>query len=100
MKTPAPSKPSDTLAKVVTWSAALSMAIAAALVASVHEVNPTVQFKFSFVTVIAFFAAGAITVAFFRIVFRPAPSDDASAAHAYRQRLLLFSIVGAIAMIA
>jgi uncharacterized membrane protein HdeD (DUF308 family) len=63
---PQESKHSHSFEILVTWSAALSMALAAGVLASVKEINPTVRFQFSAASAIAFFGAGILTVAFFR----------------------------------
>lgn len=69
MNAPAPeSKTARDFEKLVTWSAALSIAITAALLASLKQVNPAVRFEFSALTVIVFFGSGLLTVLFFRLV--------------------------------
>src|SRR5215831_7120 len=65
-------------AQVVTWSAALSMALTAAILASVRQVNPTVEFRFSVLTVIAFLVAGPLTAAVFRKIFNATSTGTAS----------------------
>src|SRR4051812_839921 len=69
MNTPG-SKNSDEVETLVTWLAALSMALAAGVIGSIHQVNPTMQFQFSAVAVAAFIVTGALTFWFFRMMLR------------------------------
>src|SRR5262245_23575308 len=91
-----PNRGARDLARVVTWSAALSMAITAAIVASIRQVNPTVEFKFSIFTVIAFFLVGFFTVAIFRRIF----DMNAASPRVNRRRLALFAGTVAAALVA
>ena len=76
--TPGSTKGTRDFAQVVTWSAALSMALSAAILASVRQVNPTVEFRFSVMTVIAFLVAGPLTAAVFRKIFNATSTGTAS----------------------
>lgn len=71
---PRESKHSHDFEKLVTWSSALSMALAGGVLASVKEINPTVRFQFSAVSVMVFFGAGILTVAVFRALLRRSAS--------------------------
>lgn len=56
--------------KLVVWASALSMAVMAAFLASLKQVNPDLQIRFSAATVIAFFVGGALTLLFVHFVRR------------------------------
>lgn len=84
------SKLSHDFERLITWASALSVAVIAALLASLKQVNPSVQFRFSVSTVVAFFGAGALTVIFFRLILHRISSR--------RSRQLLFTAAG-IAMV-
>jgi hypothetical protein len=94
-----PSEHSGTFDKVVTWSAAFSLATAAGFLASVRQVHPTVQFRFSFATVAAFLAAGIFTFTLFRIIFREKDEGAPGTSNSPRKMLILFSIVSALVLI-
>jgi branched-subunit amino acid ABC-type transport system permease component len=80
------SKQSRDFERLITWSSALSVAVIAALLASLKQVNPSVQFRFSVGTVVGFFGAGALTVLFFRIVLHRVRNQ--------RSKHLLFALAG------
>ena len=65
-----PSQPDRGLILVVQASSALSLATLAALLCSVRSVSPSIQFRFSPLTVVAFVLAGALSIGFWRLVFR------------------------------
>src|ERR1043166_3988943 len=83
------SKHAHDFEKLVTWSAAFSIAVTAALLASLKQINPNVQFKFGVATVVAFFGAGAFTVLFFRVILHGTP----------RRRFALLVIAGIAAVV-
>jgi Na+/proline symporter len=64
--------------RVVTWASALSMAITAGFLVSLKQINPTIIIRFSLLTVVAFFAAGFLTVLFFQWLMRRANSEKSS----------------------
>ncbi|MEY2466349.1 MAG: hypothetical protein QOD03_870 [Verrucomicrobiota bacterium] len=72
---PDQSKHSHDFERVVTWASALSMAIAAGFLASLKQINPIIIIRFSLLTVMAFFAAGILTVLFFQWLMRRANSE-------------------------
>ena len=89
-----PTEPSNTargIQRLVTWTSAVSMALTGATVASIRQVNPTVQFQFSVVTVLAFIACGVFTVAFCGIVLHRK--------HSPKRTRRLFYVAGAGAML-
>jgi peptidoglycan/LPS O-acetylase OafA/YrhL len=57
--------------KLVIWVSALSIAVMAGLLASLKQVNPEIQVRFSAATVIASVAGGILTVLFLRFVLHP-----------------------------
>jgi peptidoglycan/LPS O-acetylase OafA/YrhL len=83
------SKSARDFEKLVTWSAAFSIAVTAALLASLKQINPNVQFRFSVATVVAFFAAGTFTVLFFRTILHGTP----------RRRFALLVVAGIAAVV-
>ena len=87
-----PTKGARGFARVVTWSAALSMALTAAILASVRQVNPTVEFKFSVMTVVAFLVAGLFTAAIFRRLFNASASTGVASLKRW-PLFLFFAIV-------
>jgi hypothetical protein len=54
--------------KLVVWISALSIAVMAGFLASLKQVNPTIQFRFSLLSVVAGIAGGVLTVLFLRVV--------------------------------
>jgi peptidoglycan/LPS O-acetylase OafA/YrhL len=80
------SKSSRDFETLVTWASALSVAVIAALLASLKQVNPTVQFRFTITTVVAFLGAGISTVLFFRLILHRVNSR--------RVRNVLFATAG------
>ena len=80
------SKHAGSFERLVTWSSALSIGIMTALLASIRQINPSVQFRFSALTVISFLLSGAATVWFFRTVLRH---------HSRRRRFALLAIAAA-----
>jgi FtsH-binding integral membrane protein len=62
------SKESRDFEKLVMWVSALSIAVMAGFLASLKQVNPAIQFRFSILSVVACVAGGALAVLFFRIV--------------------------------
>jgi peptidoglycan/LPS O-acetylase OafA/YrhL len=68
---PGDSKDGRAFEKLVIWVSALSIAVMAALLASLKQVNPEIQVRFSVATVIAFLAGGILTVLFLRFVLHP-----------------------------
>ncbi|HXS69584.1 MAG TPA: hypothetical protein VN761_12125 [Candidatus Polarisedimenticolia bacterium] len=67
---PADSKESRDFQKLVLWVSSLSIAAMAGFLASLKQVNPTIQFRFSVGTVIAFVAGGILTALFLKFVLR------------------------------
>ena len=56
--------------KLVMWVSSLSIAVMAALLASLKQVNPDIELRFTIGTVIAFIAGGVLTALFLRGVMR------------------------------
>ena len=54
--------------KLVVWLSALSIAVMAGFLASLKQVNPAVQLRFSALSVVACIAGGVLTVLFLRVV--------------------------------
>jgi hypothetical protein len=94
--TPSSTKGTRDFAQVVTWSAALSMALTAAILASVRQVNPTVEFRFSAMTVIGFLVAGILTAGIFRKIFNATSTGVASLK---RWPLILFFAVVLVTLV-
>ena len=69
-------KYSRQFAALVTWSAAFSVAILAAILASLKQINPSVEFKFSVLTVAAFLGSGGLVVKIFHWGFGDHPSTS------------------------
>ena len=63
--------------KLVVWVSTASIAVMAGFLASIKQVNPAVQFRFSALSVVAFILGGVATTVFLRIVLR---SDNRSRA--------------------
>jgi hypothetical protein len=80
---------------VVTWSAAFSIATAAGFLASVRQVHPSVEFRFSILTVAAFLAAGMLTFTLFRMIFH---GKNANGESTPRKLLIVFSVVSALVL--
>jgi hypothetical protein len=70
-----PSRNSRDFEKVVTWSSALSMALVAAFLASLKQIDPTLKFQFTYGVVVAFLTAGLVTAGVFRTLFRRAAEN-------------------------
>jgi FtsH-binding integral membrane protein len=70
MKTiiPAETKDERDFEKLVTWVSTLSIAVMAGFLASLRQVNPALQFRFSFVSVVAFVAGGVLTALLLRFI--------------------------------
>lgn len=66
--TPAETKDSRDFEKLVIWTSTFSIGVVAGFLASIKQVNPAVRFQFSFLSVIAFLAGGALTFLFLRSV--------------------------------
>jgi hypothetical protein len=100
MKPPAdPKKNSRDLARIVTWGAALSMGATAALVASIKRINPTIEFKFSVATVVAFLGAGFFTVTFFQKLLgagRSASMEGHLPSPKERRRLIVYCLASVV----
>jgi peptidoglycan/LPS O-acetylase OafA/YrhL len=62
------SKDDRTFERLVVWVSALSIAAMAGFLASLKQVNPVIEVRFSAATVIAFVAAGVLTTLFLRMV--------------------------------
>jgi FtsH-binding integral membrane protein len=91
-----PTKGTRDFARVVTWAAALSMGLTAAIIASVRQVNPTVEFKFSIFTVVAFLVTGFFTAVIFHKIFKAGTSTAGDAASPKLKRwppFLFFAVV-------
>ncbi|HWD92112.1 MAG TPA: hypothetical protein VG938_07155 [Verrucomicrobiae bacterium] len=72
-KGPAPlgeSKEGRDFEKLVMWVSALSIAVMAGLLASLKQVNPVIQVRFSAASVVAFVAGGVLTALYLRFVLR------------------------------
>jgi peptidoglycan/LPS O-acetylase OafA/YrhL len=54
--------------KLVIWVSTFSIAVMAGFLASIKQVNPAVQFRFSIFSVLAFIAGGALTALFLRFI--------------------------------
>jgi Co/Zn/Cd efflux system component len=54
--------------KLVIWTSAFSIAVMAGFLASLKQVNPAIQLRFSAVSVVAFIAGGVLTALFLRVV--------------------------------
>jgi peptidoglycan/LPS O-acetylase OafA/YrhL len=65
---PVETKDSRDFEKLVIWVSTFSIAVMAGILASIKQVNPAVEFRFSVISVIAFFAGGALTALFLRFV--------------------------------
>jgi FtsH-binding integral membrane protein len=87
------------LESVVIWAAALSMAVGAAFLASLKQVNPSIEFHFSAATVAAFVLGGLFTLVSFRVILNRGAGGGADD-KIRRRWLLLFSAVASLAMFA
>jgi peptidoglycan/LPS O-acetylase OafA/YrhL len=67
---PADSKDGRDFEKLVMWVCSLSIGAMAGFLASLKQVNPAIQIRFSVATVIAFVAGGILTALFLRVVLR------------------------------
>jgi Na+/proline symporter len=65
---PGDSKSGRDFEKLVVWVSALSIAAMAGFLASLKQVNPAVEFRFSAASVVACIAGGILTALFLRIV--------------------------------
>lgn len=63
-------KDSRDFEKLVIWVSTLSIAAMAGFLASIKQVNPSVQFRFSIFSVVAFIVGGALTALFLRFVLK------------------------------
>jgi len=62
------SKEGRAFEKLVMWASCFSIGVLAASLASLKQVNPTIVFKFTLETVLAFVAGGVLTGLFIRLV--------------------------------
>src|SRR5947199_3442032 len=62
------SKDERAFEKLVMWTSSFSIGVLAAFLASLKQVNPTIVFKFSFETVLAFAGGAVLTAIFLRVV--------------------------------
>lgn len=67
---PAETKDERDFEKLVIWVSTLSIAAMAGFLASIKQVNPSVQFRFSIFSVVAFIVGGALTALFLRFVLK------------------------------
>ena len=67
---PAETKDERDFEKLVIWVSTFSIAVMAGFLASIKQVNPAVEFRFSVFSVIAFIAGGALTALFLRFVLK------------------------------
>ena len=67
---PADSKDGRDFEKLVMWVCSLSIGVMAGFLASLKQVNPAIQIRFSAATVIAFVTGGILTALFLRAVLR------------------------------
>ena len=67
---PSDSKDSRDFEKLVIWVSTLSIAVMAGFLASIKQVNPAVQFRFSVFSVVAFIAGGALTALFLLFILK------------------------------
>jgi len=74
--------------KLVMWTSSFSIGVLAAFLASLKQVNPTIVFKFTFVTVAAFLAGAILTPLFLRLVL-----------HASKKRRAMLVFAAAIASV-
>src|SRR6185437_5519628 len=62
------SKDERSFEKLMMWASSFSIGLLAAFLASLKQVNPTIVFKFTFETVLAFAGGAVLTALFLRIV--------------------------------
>ena len=62
------SKEERAFEKLVMWASSFSIGLLAAFLASLKQVNPTIIFKFTFETVLAFAGGAVLSALFLRIV--------------------------------
>ena len=62
------SKEGRAFEKLVMWASCFSIGVLAASLASLKQVNPTIVYKFTLETVLAFVAGGVLTGLFIRLV--------------------------------
>lgn len=67
---PADSKESRDFEKLVIWVSTLSIAVMAGFLASIKQINPAVQFRFTIFSIVAFIVGGALTAVFLRFVLK------------------------------
>jgi Na+/proline symporter len=67
---PAETKDERDFEKLVIWVSTFSIAVMAGFLASIKQVNPALQFRFTIFSVIAFIAAGALTALFLRYILK------------------------------
>lgn len=63
-------KDSRDFEKLVFWVSTFSIAVMAGFLASIKQINPAVQFRFSIFSVVAFIAGGALTALFLRFILK------------------------------
>jgi hypothetical protein len=84
--------------RMLAWTSAFSMGVAAGFMASVRQINPTVEFRFSIASVAAFVIASVFTLLVFRVILRR--SDGANATTTYRRWLVTFCVAVSVALLA
>jgi hypothetical protein len=67
---PTETKDARDFEKLVIWVSTFSIAVMAGFLASIKQVNPAVQFRFTIFSIIAFIAGGALTALFLRFVLK------------------------------
>lgn len=67
---PAETKDERDFEKLVIWVSTFSIAVMAGFLASIKQVNPALQIKFSIFSVIAFIVGGALTALFLRFILK------------------------------
>ena len=102
MNTPAPpTKTSRDFERVITWSAAFSMAVFAGFLAALEQIEPTLKFRFSALVILAFFGTGLVTAIVFRTIFRLNRSDEGGSRQGPRIRwhwLMVFLLASGTAL--
>lgn len=82
------SKDERAFERLVMWTSSFSIGVLAAFLASLKQVNPTIVFKFTFLTVAAFVGGAALTPLFLRLVL-----------HGSKKRRALLVFAAAIASV-
>lgn len=67
---PADTKDARDFEKLVIRVSTFSIAVMAGFLASIKQINPAVQFRFSILSVVAFLAGGAFTALFLRFILK------------------------------